>query len=117
MTIALKVSPQGDMVLDGLRRMAVISGTEKAVQDIAIILRSLKGSFHFNAGFGTDHVAIVASERDVQVATSEINQALSTYTPLESYTVSCTFDQYRHLLVGVAGTLNTGDQIFLEESL
>jgi len=117
MSIALKINPAGDLVLDSRKRMTVISGTEKVLQDIAVILRTLKGSFHLSANFGTDHVAIVSSERNIQVATSEIRKALDTYAALESYTVSCTYDEDRHLVVALSGTLKTGEPISLEETL
>jgi len=118
MTIALKVDPDGDLVLDDKKRMKVISGSEKAMQDIGILLRSLKGSFPFNTGFGTDHIAIVESERNLAVARNEIQRALSTYSGLKSVDpVLCTFDDNRHLIVAVSGTLSTGEQIFLEETL
>ncbi len=118
MTLALKVNPAGDLVLDDKKRMAVISGTEKAMQDIAVILRSLKGSFPFNTGFGTDHVAIIESERNLMVAKNEIQIALASYAGWKSLDpVQCTFDDNRRLVVAISGTLATGDQIFLEETL
>jgi len=118
MTIALKVSPQGDMVLDARKRMKVISGTEKAMQDVAVILRSLKGSLPFNTGFGTDHIAIIESERNLAVAKSELQKALATYAGWKSLDpVVCTFDNNRHLVVAVSGVLTTGEPIFLEETL
>jgi len=117
MTIALKVDPAGDMVLDGRKRVKVISGTEKAVQDIAVLLRSLKGSLPFNTGFGTDHVAIIGSERNLLVAKDEIQKALASYTDLTSFEVACTFDENRHLIVDISGTLVTGEPISLEETL
>ena len=117
MTIALKVDPKGDLVLDDKKRMLVISGTEKAVQDIAVILRSLKGSFPFNTGFGTDHIAIIESERNLMVAKKEIQNALLSYPGIKSLVVVCTFDDNRRLIVAIFGTLMTGDQIFLEETL
>jgi hypothetical protein len=118
MTIAHKVDSTGDLVLDERKRMTVISGTEKAMQDVAVILRSLKGSLPFNTGFGTDHIAIVESERNLAVAKHEIQTALASYAGWKSLDpVVCTFDDNRHLVVAVSGILTTGDEIFLEETL
>lgn len=117
MTSGLKVNPQGDLVLDTKKRLKTVTGTEKAVQDIAIILRSLKGSFHLNTVFGTDHVAIIESERNELIAKSEIQKALATYADLTTSEVACTFNEFRQLQVTISGTLKTGEEIYLEETL
>ncbi len=117
MSTGLKVTPGGDLVLDNKKQPKTISGTEKALQDIAIILRSLKGTFHLNADFGLDHIAIIESERNILVAKSEIQKALAQYPDLTKSDVTCTFDELRQLQVTVSGTLKTGEEIFLEETL
>ena len=118
MTIGLKVNPQGDLVLDTQKRLITVAGTAKAVQDIAIILRSLVGSFHLNTNFGVNHVSIVEARQNELVAKSEIQKALAAYTELSSIDdITCIFDEDRHLQVTLTGTLNTGEQIYLEETL
>lgn len=117
MSTGLKITPDGDIVLDSKKRLTMVTGTAKAVQDIAVILRSLKGTFHLNADFGTDHVAIIESERNVLIAKSTIAKALEAYTDLTISDIACAFDEDRRLQVAVSGTLKTGEEIYLEESL
>lgn len=118
MTIGLKVNPAGDLVLDTQKRLTTVAGTAKAVQDIAIILRSLVGSFHLNADFGVNHVSIIEARQNELVAKSEIQKALGAYTELSSIdNITCKFDDDRHLQVTISGTLSTGELIYLEETL
>ena len=118
MTIGLKVTPAGDLVLDSQKKVVTVSGTAKAVQEIAIILRSLKGTFHLNTNFGTDHVSIIEANRNELVAKSEILKALKSYENLKSVNnIACTFDENRQLQVTISGTLITGEPIYLEETL
>lgn len=117
MTWTLQIDSDGDLVLNSRKQLIALEDTAKAVQDIAVILKSLIGSYHLNTNFGTDHLAMIEANRNTQVIQNEVRKALSSYTALTLDSVACSFGDDRTLTIAVSGTLNTGDAISLEVTL
>lgn len=112
----LAVSPDGDLILNSLGRLEIISGPEKAAQDLTIILRSLLGSYRLNTRFGTDYLTLVNSNAPALIQ-HEIRRALSTYPYLQSVDQISVQVHERAVSVEVLATLTGGETVSLEASL
>lgn len=117
MTKTLKIDASGDLVLNSRKQLVMLTGTEKAVQDIAVILKSLVGSYHLNTNFGTDHIAMIESRQNLQAIQNEVRNALASYSALTLDTVACSYDDNRALTIAISGMLDTGDPVSLEVTL
>jgi len=117
MAWTLQIDSSGDLVLNSRKQLVALEGTAKAVQDIAVILKSLVGSYHLNTRFGTDHIAMIESRQNLQAIQNEVRNALTSYSALTLDTVACSYDDNRALTIAISGTLKTGDAISLEVAL
>ena len=54
MSKAVKIDENGDTLIDTAGRIKSVSGHEKIVQDLIILLRSIKGSLPFDTTFGIE---------------------------------------------------------------
>lgn len=110
-TYALKIS-EGDLVLDPKGRIERVSGETKLIQDIAVILKSAKGSYKFNTSFGTDLVGIVGAERNTSLITTRIRAALLTHPEIDTVdSITLSFNEDRHLTAAISCTLVSGAKI------
>lgn len=57
MNTAVMIDSEGDIVLDSAGRIKTVGGTQKIIQDLSIILWSVKGSCPFDTGFGIDDLS------------------------------------------------------------
>jgi len=57
MSEALEIDDTGDTVLDTAGRIKTVNGQDKIVQDLRVLLRSVKGSFPFDTSFGTEDLS------------------------------------------------------------
>jgi hypothetical protein len=110
-TYALKIS-DGDLVLDPKGRIGTVVGESKLIQDIAIILKSAKGSYKFNSSFGTDLVGIVGAERNSSLITTRIRAALLSHPEINTVnSISLSFNEDRRLTAAITCTLVSGREI------
>ncbi|RLI75157.1 hypothetical protein DRP05_15255 [Archaeoglobales archaeon] len=84
MTWDFKFDESGDIVINELNRLEVVSGSEKVKQHIRHILKCVKGSDYFNPNFGVDWLKIVQSKFNQKLIEHEIRKALSTYDKIKS---------------------------------
>ena len=73
----------GDLVLQYGRLVPVI-GTDKAVQDLTVLLRSIKGSALLSPEFGLDALAVLDARGNATTIEGEVRQALVQYPYLKS---------------------------------
>ena len=79
----LLLDSTGDLVIDRLRQIPAVSGTDKARQDITVILRSAIGSLATDPQFGTDIVGMVQAGNTDLIA-GIIRTALQQYRYTQS---------------------------------
>ena len=116
-TYTLKVSG-GDLVLDSKGRLETVSGKEKIIQDIGMILKSVKGSYPFKTSFGTDLVGIHEAGRDTTLIKKMIRAALLEYCEIDTVdSIAISFDADRHLTIQVTCTLVSGAIINTTETI
>ncbi len=114
----LAVSPDGDLVINTLGRLEIISGPEKAAQDLTIILRSLRGSYRLNTMFGTDHLPLVNTPNAQALIRHEVHRALRTYPYLRSVEqITVQVNEQRAVSVAVQATLTGGETLSLGVTL
>ncbi|WP_157198960.1 hypothetical protein [Methanolacinia paynteri] len=54
MSKAVKIDENGDTLIDTAGRIKSVSGHEKIIQDLTVLLRSVKGSLPFDTTFGIE---------------------------------------------------------------
>jgi len=107
----LKIT-NGDLVFDTLGRLETVTGNEKVLQDISVILQSVKGSYPFNTTFGTDLVGINGAGRDPALIKAKIKAALLSHPDVDTVdSIDISFDDDRKLTAQVACTLVSGTTI------
>ncbi|MDD4255727.1 MAG: hypothetical protein PHP59_10195 [Methanofollis sp.] len=110
----LKLDEDGDLVVSSMHRLALVTGTEKATQDLTVILRSLKGSLPLNTAFGTDYLAMIDAGRNAEVIRHEIRAALETYPYLQSVDDIAVSLKGRSATAIIRATLTDGTAVSLE---
>jgi len=69
----------GDIVIDDKLRVPILSQSPKVQQDIAMIIKSAKGSLATDPSFGTDIVGILNAKGDQTITEGLIRNALQQY--------------------------------------
>jgi phage baseplate assembly protein W len=114
---SLKIT-NGDLVFDSMGRLETVTGEAKIIQDISVILQSVKGSYPFESSFGTDLVGINAAGRDKTLIKNKIKAALLTYPEIDTVdSIDVSIDEDRHLTIKVACTLVSGATISTTETI
>ena len=57
MSKTVKIDENGDTLIDTAGRIKSVSGHEKIIQDLIILLKSVKGSLPFDTTFGIEDIA------------------------------------------------------------
>jgi len=113
----LKISG-GDLVLNSKGRLEIVSGDDKILQDISIILQSLKGSYPFNTSFGTDLIGINGAGRDATLIRTRVKTALLSYPYIDTVdTIELSFGEDRDLTLKISCTLASGASINTTETI
>jgi hypothetical protein len=110
----LKLDGGGDLVVSSMHRLSLVTGTDKAVQDLSVILKSLKGSLPLSTAFGTDYLAMIDAGRNAEVIKHEIRAALETYPYLQSVDDIAVTLEGRSATVAIQATLTDGTAVSLE---
>ncbi len=109
----------GDFVIDDLGRVPNIISTEKARQDLTVILRSAKGSLATSPTFGMDMQELMEARGNPTIIEGIIRIALQQYDhtkSVDSITIGQP-DKTRHTTISATVTLTNSDQIYLEAEL
>lgn len=110
----------GDIVIDDLGRVPTVISTEKAIQDLTVILRSAKGSLETSSTFGMNVQELMESRGNQSIIEGVIRLALEQYAytkSVDAITIG-QLDKTRKLTVSALITLaNTNEQISLEVTL
>lgn len=72
----LEVDDNGDLYLSPDGAFSPVTGVDKVIQDLVLTLRTQKGSYAFDAGFGVDWIAIIHSRWNTVLMEAEIRQAV-----------------------------------------
>jgi len=75
----IMLDSSGDIVLDDKLRVPILSQSSKVQQDIAVIIKSAKGSLASDPRFGTDIVGIVNAKGDQAITEGLVRDALQQY--------------------------------------
>lgn len=79
-----KFDTTGDLVIDSLKRVPSVDGSNKVKQDIVHILKCVKGSDVFHPDFGVDWLKIKQSGYNRMLIEHEIRKALRNYDKIKS---------------------------------
>ena len=79
-----KFDESGDIVINSLRQLEVVSEVDKVRQDIIHILKCVKGTDTFHPDFGVDWLKIKRSGFNRMLIEHEIRKALSKYNKIKS---------------------------------
>jgi len=79
-----KFDLSGDLVINELKQIEIVDGTEKAKQDIIHILKCVKGSDAFRPDFGVDWIKVKQSGYNRALIEHEIRKALAGYDKIKS---------------------------------
>ena len=80
----IKFDTTGDLVIDSLKRVPSVDGSNKVKQDIVHILKCVKGSDAFHPDFGVDWIKIKQSGYNRALIEHEIRKALANYKKIKS---------------------------------
>lgn len=103
----------GDLVLQ-YGRLVPVTGTDKAVQDLTVLLRSIKGSALLSPEFGLDALAILDARGNATTIEGEVRQALEQYPYMKTVnSVTVTDLQDRRISISADVTLQDGRMVRL----
>ena len=103
----------GDLVLQ-YGRLVPVTGTDKAVQDLTMLLRSIKGSALLSPEFGLDALAILDARGNATIIEGEVRQALEQYLYMKTVnSVTVTDLQDRRISISADVTLQDGRMVRL----
>lgn len=109
MTYALNEA--GDLVLRH-GRLVPVTGTDKAVQDLTVLLRSIKGSALLSPEFGLDALAILDARGNGTMIEGTVREALRQYPYMKTVNgVKITNRQDRRISIAVDVTLKDGGTV------
>lgn len=96
--------------------LLLITGINKAKQDLLFILRTNKGSYIFDTTLGVDYITIMHSKRNNELIKKEFTDALKRYPYLksiDSFTITPSAADPRIVDINVAVTLTTNQTFTL----
>ena len=109
----------GDLIIDELKRVPTITGSQKPGQDIFVLLKTHLGEDIFHPDTGFDIVSIVQSDYDEDLIRLEVLKALQQYPYLESVDEIIVHppDSDRKVVVDIRITLLTKEEYELGVTL
>jgi len=112
----LELSLDGDLVVNELNTFGMVTGVEKAKQDLRVLLKTVKGEHPENPDFGVDWLRIKQSGLKENVIKAELTRALKLYPWLKSVDEIKigSLDENRTLSISVKVTLTGGEQATAE---
>jgi phage baseplate assembly protein W len=109
---ALLLTETGDIALTPTGQMTMITGSDKVVQDLTVLLKSSAGTYPFSSGWGVNYSAIVAANGNKSLIQSIIETALQQYPYTKSVdSVTVSFNANRQLAISVQITTSENEQI------
>ena len=79
MSRAIAIEKNGDTIIDSAGRIETLSGTDKIIQDLKILLRSVKSSCPFDTSFGIEDLSKFHN-RGTRLISSAIQAALQQHS-------------------------------------
>ncbi len=111
MTYALNEA--GDLVLQH-GRLVPVTGTDKAVQDLTVLLRSIKGSALLSPEFGLDALAILDARGNGTMIEGTVREALRQYPFLKTVnSITVIRQEDRRVSIAADVTLRDGQAVRL----
>jgi hypothetical protein len=103
----------GDIALTPTgERITLITGQDKVVQDLTVLLKSCVGSYPFNTGWGVNYPAIAAANGNTVLIRSLLITALQQYQYTKSVdSVTVTKGAHRALSISIQITTTENEQI------
>ena len=110
-----KLTDTGDIDLGSSIYPSLITGDEKLIQDIVIILKSVMGSYDLDLLFGLDYTAIVESGFSIPIMKGKIITAVKSHPLVQDVTdiVFSPMDENRRLTVDMKVKLKSQNIITL----
>jgi len=114
---AFRIS-EGDVEIDSLRQLIPLTGTDKVVQDLKVLIGSIRQSYPFNTLFGLDYTAIIASEHNQQITRNELKKTLLQHPAVNSVDeIVLASGEDRTIAASITLTLLEGEQVSMEAML
>ena len=114
-----QVDGSGDLVIDSMNSIPIITGEEKVQQDLSILLRTFLTDDPFALDFGFDFKAVADSNDDPSVLSGELQTAIFKYQFTKFVSIDNIVDTHQgdgtiQRVVYVTVTLYTAEEISLQ---
>lgn len=114
MSSAIALGADGDICLDSAGRICTVSGAGKLIQDLTLIVRSIRGSCPFNTLYGMDDVTAMHSQR---LMASAISSAVLQHPDVMRVDEVNVSKENRTILATIKASLIDGTTVSLEVSV
>ena len=112
----LKVT-NGDLALSSLNGLQMVTGIDKARQDLAIIFQTVKGSFPFDVVFGVNYHKLIELQ-NLNAIEWAVLDAIGKYPHIRQVlNISVTRAGERKALIAAQLLLDTGEELTFEAML
>lgn len=116
MSKAILVDADGDILLDTAGKIQSVTGAEKIVQDLKILLRSIKGSLPFDTNFGIDDLSRIHNANS-KLASSAVQAAIMQHGSVKAVQDISMEKDGRTLQISLTAILIDGTNISLGVTL